>query len=421
MIRQPRFWIVFSAFVSTNATNVLTIYALSFFLLEQYVQRPELLSTAELMNTLPILAGFLLIGIVTDRLHRKHLALIALAIRFLLAVSLALLIYSEWLTAVFALLFLRTFFHKLFSTMEMAIIQGLLPAHDYVKVSSLKQFVNGVLAMSGSFVALYIYKAFGIAGVMAVDACATAVSFALMWYAKIPLSATMPNGKLQFSFRFLKPFIHGVKEGVQYAWSMRTLRSLLFTFLVFGVVNAALATLPLYSIRYTLTSDVQTYQNYAVWFTSLLGLSFVIGSLSSPLWVRRVRTRRTIGLCALMMGVLVTLLGFISLPWLFFLTVFVLGGVIVILNIVIGGWIPQLVSPSFMGRVYSLFDPSSLATKSLGLVLIGTFYPRLAALESVYAGTGVFLLIGAFAIWGLLREDRLSVFETDRFGKAEAK
>lgn len=403
MIRQPNFWIVFIAFILTNASNILTIYALSFFLLEQYVDNPELLSTAELMNTLPIIVGFLLIGIFTDRFHRKHLALVSLGFRLLLAVSLTLFISSGWLTLVFALLFLRTFFHKLFSTMEMAIIQGLLESHEYVKVASMKQLVNGVLAMTGSFVALYLYRSCGIVGVMAVDACFTAGSLLLMWLAKIPLSATLPNGRPQHSVGLIRSLLASVREGFAYAWSKRILRSFLVVFMVFGVVNAILATLPLYSIRYTLTSDVETYQQYMVMFSFLLGLSFVIGSVSSPLWARRLEARRTIGASALVISILITLLGFISVPWLFFVNVFLLGLVIVIANIVIGGHIPQIVSPSFMGRIYSLLDPAALATKSVGLVSIGYLYPQLVSLDIVYLVMGALLLIGVAMIWRLLR------------------
>ena|GEM_PF-1265448 len=402
MFRQPHFWIVFVAFVLTNASNVLTIYALSFFLLEQYVNNPELLSIAELMNTLPIIAGFLLIGIFTDRFHRKHLALVSLAVRFLLAAALTILISSGWLTLVFALLFLRTFFHKLFSTMEMAIIQGLLQSREFITFSSLKQLVNGVLAMSGSFIALFIYQSFGIVGVMAVDAGFTVCSLVFMWFAKIPLSSSLPNGRMQFSLGFAKPFIQDIKEGFTYAWSRQILRTFLFTFMVFGVVNAVLATLPLYSIRYTLAPDVETYRQYSVIFSFLLGLSFVIGSLSSPLWVKHLNARRTILFSALTISILVTLLGFIQLPWLFFADVFVFGVVIVMLNIVIGASIPQAVSPSFMGRMYSLLDPASLATKSLGLFVIGFLFKHVS-LAALYLIMGLLLLIGASVIWRLLK------------------
>src|SRR5690606_169265 len=146
------FWLVFISFVLPSASLVLTIYALSFFLLEYFADSPELISYAELLNTLPVLVGFLFIGLAVDRFHRKQLALISLLLRLLFSALALTCLYYDLLAVTFAMLFARMLFHKLFVTMEMAIIQGLLQEHEYVQAASLKQLINGALALTGSFI-----------------------------------------------------------------------------------------------------------------------------------------------------------------------------------------------------------------------------------------------------------------------------
>lgn len=403
LIRNKSFWIVFAAFVLPSASHVLTVYALSFFLLEYYANHPEYVSFAELMSTLPVIAGFLLIGLATDRLHRKHLGLAALAFRLLFAASLLISLSNGWIALVFVMLFCRMFFHKLFTTMEMAIIQGLLPSDDYVKVASLKQLVNGILAVSGSFIALFVYRNYGIEGILLIDCAFTIFAFLLMYWARIPDSVSLPNGRSKSLRQSWHSLLGDIKDGFVYVWSQQLLRSFLLAFMFFGVINALLATLPLYSIRFELTQDTDTYLNYATLYSFLLGLSFVLGSLSSSLWVRRISPKQMIRVAMLIVSVLLTLLGFMQYPWLFFCTIFVVGFFIVMINIQVGGWLPKIVEPTFMGRTYALLDPSALSTKSLGLIFCSWVFPQIVPLFALYLIFGIVLLLGTFIVWRLLK------------------
>ena len=403
LIHNRSFWLVFSSFLLPSASHLLTIYAFSFYLLEHYAENPEYVSTAELMNTLPVLAGFLLIGLAVDRFHRKRLALASLAFRFIFAAGILVCLSFDWLAGLFLMLLLRMFFHKMFVTMEMAIIQGLLEPHQFVKVASLKQFINGTLAITGSFIALYVYRQWGMAGIMAIDCLFTVASYLLMRRVEIPSTASLPNGPLPSALQSLSTLWFDMKQGFIYVWSGRTLRSFLLAFIVFGLLNAVLATLPLYSMRYELTNDVAVYQNYAVWFTFTLGSSFVVGSLTSSLWRNTQNAETLIKICMLLLCFLVTALGFIPVPLLFFITVFVVGYIIVLINIRIGGWLPRIVEPAFMGRAYALLDPASLGAKTLGLLICGWVFPHLLPLTSLYLLFGALLLLGTVSVWRLLK------------------
>lgn len=402
-IRNKSFWLVFAAFVLPTASLVLTVYALSFFLLEHFASKPQYVSLAELMGTLPIIAGFIFIGLATDRLHRKHLALAALVFRFLFAVSLLITIYNGWMSLVFAMLFCRMFFHKLFVTMEMAIIQGLLSSEEYVKAVSIRQLINGILAISGSFAALFLYQNYGVTGIIAIDCIFTLIAFGLMYKANIPETVSLPSGRMKSLKQSFRSILSDIIQGFVYVWTKPNLRSFLIAFMFFGIINAILATLPLYSIRFVLTSDVETYKQYAVIFSFLLGLSFILGSLSSPLWRKFLSPKRTILLSMMVVSVLLTLLGLIQLPWLFFLSLFIVGFFIVMINIVIGSWLPQIVDPAFMGRTYSLLDPAALSTKSLGLIVCSWVFPQTLSLTVLYFLFGAVLLIGVLSIWRLLK------------------
>lgn len=353
LIRNTGFWLVFAAFILPSASHVLTIYALSFYLLEHYAGNPGYVSTAELMNTLPIIAGFLLIGTAVDRFHRKRLALVALLLRFGFAAGILICLGYGFIETAFALLFCRMLFHKLFVTMEMAIIQGLLEAHQFVKVASLKQIVNGTFAITGSFAALFIYRKYGITGIMALDCLLTLAAFLLMHRVKLTDSACMPNGTQHSLGRSLRSMWIDTKHGFNYVWSTPMLRSFLFTFVVYGVINAILATLPLYSMRYVLTEDTKAYQHYTVLFSFLLGISFVLGGTISTLLKRLPNTKQTVKISLLLLSILLPLMGQIHSPLPFFAITFVVGLLVVMNNITIGGWLPQIVSPAFMGRTYA--------------------------------------------------------------------
>lgn len=406
-IRNSSFWLVFASFVLPSASLILTIYALSFYLLEYYVDRPELIPLAELMNTLPILLGFLFIGLAVDRFHRKRLALISLMLRFLFAACTLISLYYEWLGVALAMLFGRLLFHKLFTTMEMAIIQGIIQEQQYLQVASLKQLINGTLAITGSFIALYIYREFGMIGIMVIDCLFTVIAAILISRARIPIAVCLPNGdRPQLSFRqSLGTIWLDCKHGFRYVWSAPTFRSFLFAFMLFGLVNAILATLPLYSMRFVLTDDVITYQRYTVTFSFLLGLSFMLGSLFFSFLGKTLDARKTVKINLTLLTLLLPALGFIANPVLFYIIVFIIGTIIVVINVTIGAWIPKVVHPAYMGRTYALLDPSSLLTKSLGLLACGWLYPTLVSLHAMYLIFGLALLVGTAIIWRLMRYD----------------
>src|SRR5690606_22136215 len=144
------------------------------------------------------------------------------------------------LAVTFAMLFARMLFHKLFVTMEMAIIQGLLQEHEYVQAASLKQLINGALALTGSFIALFIYREFGMIGIMLIDCFFTLLSVILISRANIPIAVCLPNG--QHKQLYLRQSFHTfwieIKQGFRYVWSSWTFRSILFLYMVFGILNA---------------------------------------------------------------------------------------------------------------------------------------------------------------------------------------
>jgi len=406
-IRNSSFWLVFTSFVLPSASLVLTIYALSFFLLEYFADSPELISYAELLNTLPVLLGFLFIGLAVDRFHRKHLAVVSLLLRLLFSALAMLFLYYDFIVATFAMLFARMFFHKLFATMEMAIIQGLLQEHEYVQAASLKQLINGILALSGSFIALFIYRKFGMTGIMAIDCLFTLLATLFISRARIPLAACLPNGRHQHHRlrQSLVTFWTETKLGIRYVWSSWTFRSILFIYMVFGIANAFIATLPLYSLRFVLADGVETYQQYAATFSFMLGLAFALGSLGYSLIGKALHPGKTVKTTLILLPMLFLTLGFIHHAMLFFTIVFIIGLTIVILNVTIGAWLPKIVAPAYMGRTYALLDPASLSMKSMALLLCGWLYPKLLTLPMMYVLFSLLIAIGAAIVWRFITYD----------------
>ena len=94
-----------------------------------------------------------------------------------------------------------------------------------------------------------IYKTIGIHGAVAVDFVSFVISGLLIRSCKIPTSARLPNGKLEWKDISLKSSMGDFKAGIAYIIKNRLLAVLVFGFFIFGIVNGAFAILPMFTMK----------------------------------------------------------------------------------------------------------------------------------------------------------------------------
>ncbi|UUZ82390.1 hypothetical protein LJK88_49840 [Paenibacillus sp. P26] len=97
-------------------------------------------------------------------------------------------------------------------------------------------------------------------------------------------------------------------------------------------------------------------------------------------------------------SVLIGLMGAAGNPWVYLVLVFAAGLVMAPFNIALGGWSPQIVEPSMMGRVTAWTDPVLTLGQSVTLGLISLLYPKAISLELIY-GVLAAIMAGAFALY----------------------
>ncbi|WP_019007678.1 MFS transporter [Cohnella laeviribosi] len=373
LFRNPAFCkLFFAAFVSQLGTVVGNM-AFAYYMVDRYSERPSLATTAELMYSLPTLAVFWIVGVIADRFDRKRIAAYSDWIRAGLTLLFLLFVHYDLLFLCFLVLFLRSSISKFFGPAEMGLLQGSIDRDQYVQASGLNQMVMGMFMLFGMSLGAAAYHFIGIQGAIIVDGLSFLLSGLLLAWGDFPEHARTPNGKslirdLRFSL-LLKDFLHGLR----YIVGNRLLLVLISGFLFFGIVNGVFAVLPIFAMKYKLSPD--QYVVHSSLITVFLGIGFLLGSLLGPHLIRRFKRAPILISGLFISSLLVGGLGRAGRVEVYFILVLLAGIAIAPINIALGSWMPELVSPQNMGRVNSLIEPVMMLGHSLALGGIALAFP----------------------------------------------
>ncbi len=400
LFRNPTFRKLFFATIASQFGTVVGNMAFAYYLVDRFSERPSLAATAELMYSLPALAVFWIVGVVADRFDRRSIAIYSDWIRAGLTVLLLLFVHYDLIFFCFVILFLRSAISKFFGPAEMGLLQGSIGQDQYVHASGLNQILMSVFMLFGMSLGAAAYHFLGIGGALILDGISFVVSGLLFVTGDFPEHARIPNGKnrlrdLRFPVLFAD-FLHGLRYIVRH----KLLLVLISGFAFFGVMNGVFAVLPIFAMKYKLSPD--HYVVYSSMVTVFLGIGFLIGSLIAPRLIKRF-TRTPILIAGLFtVGVLLIVLGSTAAVPVYLTVVLSAGIVLAPVNISLGSWMPELVSPQNIGRVNALIEPMMMLGHSAALGFVALAFPAWIAISGLHYMLAICIVIlGAWYCFSL--------------------
>lgn len=377
LFRNSLFCKLFFATITSQLGTVVGNMALVYYLVDTYSEQPSFASTAELMYSLPTLAIFWLVGVIADRLDRKLIVVYSDWIRAALTILLLISVHYNLLFLCFIVLFLRSAVSKFFGPAELGLLQGSIEKNLYIQASGLNQLVTGMFMLLGMSLGAVTYHYIGIKGAIIIDIVSFVVSGLLLSWVKFPIHARIPNGKIHIRQIGIQLILKDFLDGIRYVLKNRLLLVLISGFLFFGIVNGVFSLLPVFTMKYKLSPDQYIVNSSLI--SVFLGIGFLIGSVLGPLLVRRLSRSTTIIAALFLSSLLIGALGFTERVELYFMFVFIAGITVAPINIALGSWIPELVSPQHIGRVNALIEPVMMLGHSIALGGIALTFPSLVS------------------------------------------
>lgn len=390
LFRNPAFNKLFSAALASQLGSVIGNMAFAYYMVDRFASRPSLASTAELMYSLPTLVVFWIVGVIADRFDRKLIAAYSDWIRALLTLLLLVCVHYDSLFLCFTVLFLRSAISRFFGPAEMGLMQGSIIQEQYVQAAGLNQIVNALFMLFGLSLGAAAYHWLGIKGAIMIDGISFILSGILISWGRYPEAARHPNGKNHVRHINASLIWKDFGQGIQYIYRNKLLLNLIHGFLFFGIVNGVFAVLPIFVMKYKLSPD--HYLMYSSLIMICLGIGFLIGSMIAPILIKRF-TKTNVMITAIFLASLLTfIIGSLSSINGYLGLILLIGIVLAPANIVLGGWMPELVLPQFMGKVNALTDPVMMAGHSLALGFISLAFPAWISITWLHYILGICML-----------------------------
>lgn len=391
LFRNAIFVRMFLAAFASQLGSMVGSMAFAFYLVDRFSNQPAYASVAELMYSLPTLVVFLFVGVLADRLDRKRIAVQSDWIRAVLSVVLLFAIHQDWIIAAFAILFLRSAISKFFTPAEMSLMQGIMKPEQYVKASSLNMSIMGIFMLFGMSMGSAAYYYLGIEGAIIIDTASFIISGILLATCHFPAEVRQPNGKAKLRDLNLKSMAADFGAGFKYIVRSRLLLAIILGFFFFGIVNGVFSILPLFTMKYELSPD--RYQVYTPLVMVFLGIGYLAGSAFSSLLIKKCG-KVAVLITGLFLTMALTLAAGLSGNIQIYLGVMVLLGIILApINVVLGGWLPELVEPQSMGRVSAWIEPLNTTGQAIALGFISVAFPAIVNVTALYWILAVSMLI----------------------------
>ena len=232
------------------------------------------LSLASASSLLPVALLSPLGGVAADRFDRKLVMLVADGVAGLFSLALALLflggLLEPWL--LLALLFVRAAAQAFHGPALTAAVPLLVPQEQLVRINSLDQSITSLSSIAGPALGIFLYGAWGLAGVMLFDALCAAAACACLAAARIPCMRRGGDARAGVWA--------DMREGAAFIWRDRGLRSLMLL-----VMAAMLLFMPASSL-----SPLMVYEWFGGngWSASVVeavfGVGLLVGSAAVFAW-----------------------------------------------------------------------------------------------------------------------------------------
>ncbi len=360
-----------------------------------------LLGVLSFAANVPVLLLAPVAGIWSDRLNRHRMMLATQVLEMLQAIALAVLAYGGWI--------------EVWHVVALTVMLGLCVAvelpvrHAYLLelVGDKQDLPNAVATTSlvancgrlvGPSIAGLLIANFSEALCFAINAVsfmAVLASFAFIRVKPQPATGSHP------------PALHGLKEGILYAWHSVPIRLLLTLLALIALTAAPYSTLMPAVVHEIFSGNAQTLG----FLVGAAGCGAVCGTL---LLASRGNVRgllRFIAAAALVAAFALIALSQSRLLPLSLLLMAAIGGSILVTSVSINMILQTIVDDDKRGRVMSLYTAAFLGVVPLGAMMAGALADRIGASHTLLAG-GLVCLCGALYLARRLPQLRLDMRET---------
>jgi DHA3 family macrolide efflux protein-like MFS transporter len=247
----------------------------------------------------------------------------------------------------------------------------------------------------GKGIGVTAYWLVGIKGAILLDSISFLISFLLVRSCVIPESVRLPNGKQQVKSIDLKFIFNDYVRGLKYIWNHHFLRCLVSGYFVFGIFQAFLAIMPILYLKYKLAPH--SYEQMAIIEGIVIGAGILLGSSFLTSISHKIKPMKIIVIGWVVTGALSASMGFVSTNQGFFILLFLCTFFVPFISMGVGGLLPVIVDPKFMGRVRGSIQPFGMMTTVLTFVMISVLFPNHISIESIFWFVGAVMLMTGFA------------------------
>ncbi|WP_100488307.1 MFS transporter [Sporolactobacillus pectinivorans] len=384
---------LFLASFASQFGTVTSTTAFTFYLLDQYANKPYYATLVELMYTLPSLFVFFIVGVLADNINRQKIMIYSDWLNACLCVMLVTATLLKIVTIIFVLLFMITAVSKFFVPAQTAAIQGILHDREYAVAGGLNQMLISIFLLFGTAFGAFFYWNLGISGAILMNCFSFLFSSFLIYHCHFPKKAILPKENPKDTRLNISMIFSEFKQGMVYILRHRLLSALMLGTAVLGFVNGGLSIMPIYLLKYKLAPN--DYQQAAAVSGVVFGMGILSGSFVASLIVNKIKLSQLMILGFLIASVFISLEYFAKSFLLYLFFYFCVALCIPIVNVALSGWLPRIVDSRFMGRVQAWFDPIGNLTQSLLFGIIALAFPRYIKVETPFLWFGGCLLFVA--------------------------
>lgn len=391
IFRNTNYRNLFFASFASQLGTVTSTTAFTFYLLDQYGNKPYYATIVQMMYTLPSLFVFFVVGVLADNLNRQKITVCSDCLNACFCVLLMIAALFNQVYVIFPLLFMITAASKFFVPAQFGLIQGILSQEEYAVAGGFNQMLTSIFLLFGTALGAFFYWQLGISGAIMINCFSFLISAFLIFQCSFNSEAILPQGNRNFIDLKITSIFSEFKRGIFYCLKHRILKYLMLGTFILGFVNGGLSIMPVYLLKYKLASGY--YQQAASLSGIVFGAGILTGSFVASLLVTKIKLYQLMIFGFLIASVFISSEFFVEDVPIFLVFYFLTAFSIPIVGVPFYGWLPQIVDSRFMGRVQALLDPIGNLAQTLLFVILAFTFPKEVSVEMPFLWFGGCLLV----------------------------
>ena len=303
------------------------------------------------------------------------------------------------LIAIYAVVFLNSFFSQFFGPAKMALIGDIVPREQQAQAGGLSQVTQSVAMLLAPPIAPILALTFGVEWALLIDSLTFVFSY-IMILAIQPPKATRSIAVGEKG-NVTKEFF----QGLAFALHNRFVATLIIAAAIIMFGASAMNTLDIFFVLQNLHASPQLYG----FLTTAMGVGLIIGSVLSSAFSQRVGLVRTLNLSLLVVGIALFIYSRLTHIGPALVVIFVAGVFQATLNSVAGPLLLRVTPPAMVGRVAGIMNPIIAMMQMLGTILSGYLASNVLAnfhatflgmqfgqIDTIFTGGAVIAILGTF-------------------------